>query len=133
MRLSPVPQRHPLSRALQAAILGLFVGSYTLPSLAQPSSAGHSSQVQQWNIAPGPLAPALDRFAREAGISLSFDAQSVANRNTAGVQEPQQAIQLMAPSTPSSLNRCGKEARISFSLTPCVEPNSRQETHSTSG
>ena len=85
MSSSPVSQRHPLSRAMHGAILGLIVSSYALPSLAQTSGADHSNQVKQWNIAPGPLAPALDRFAREAGISLSFDASSVANRTTAGV------------------------------------------------
>lgn len=85
MSSSPVSQRHPLSRALQGAILGLIVSSHALPSLAQPAGADPHNQVQQWNIAAGPLAPALDRFAREAGISLSFDAASVANRTTQGV------------------------------------------------
>ncbi|PTV59216.1 TonB-dependent siderophore receptor [Pseudomonas putida] len=86
MSFTPVPQRHPLSRALHAALLGLAVSTYALPSLAQPLSADHNSPLKQWSIPAGPLAPALDRFAREAGISLSFDAQNVANRNTNGVQ-----------------------------------------------
>lgn len=85
MSSSPVSQRHPLNRALHGAILGLIVSSYALPSLAQSSSADQHNQVRQWNIAAGPLAPALDRFARDAGISLSFDASSVANRTTQGV------------------------------------------------
>lgn len=85
MSVSPVPPRHPLSCALRGAILGLVVSSYALPALAQSSSTDHRSQVQQWNIAAGPLAPALDRFAREAGISLSYDASSVADRTTQGV------------------------------------------------
>ncbi len=85
MSSSPVPQRHPLSRAVHGALLGLIVGSCTLPALAQSSAAGHSNQAQQWNIPAGPLPQALDRFAREAGISLSFDAASVANRTTRGV------------------------------------------------
>ncbi len=85
MSSSPVPQRHPLSRALQGAILGLIVSSHALPTLAQTASAAPGSLVQHWSIAAGPLAPALDRFAREAGISLSFDAASVANRMTQGV------------------------------------------------
>ncbi|VVP67644.1 Ferrichrome outer membrane transporter/phage receptor [Pseudomonas fluorescens] len=85
MSSSPVTQRHPLNRAVHGAILGLIVSSYALPSQAASSSAEHHNQVQQWNIAAGPLAPALDRFAREAGISLSFDAPSVANRTTGGV------------------------------------------------
>ncbi|NVN63147.1 TonB-dependent siderophore receptor [Pseudomonas putida] len=86
MSFTPVPQRHPLSRALHAALLGLAVSTYALPSLAQPLSADHNAPLKQWGIPAGPLAPALDRFAREAGISLSFDAQNVANRNTNGVQ-----------------------------------------------
>ncbi|EKT4532152.1 TonB-dependent siderophore receptor [Pseudomonas putida] len=86
MSFTPVPQRHPLSRALHAALLGLAVSTYALPSLAQPLSADHNNPLKQWSIPAGPLAPALDRFAREAGISLSFDAQNVANRNTNGVQ-----------------------------------------------
>jgi len=86
MSLTPVSQRHPLSRAVHAAFLGLVVSSSALPALAQAATAEHNNQVQQWNIPGGPLAPALDHFARQAGISLSFDAQSVANRNTAGVQ-----------------------------------------------
>ncbi|WP_442112119.1 TonB-dependent siderophore receptor [Pseudomonas sp. NUPR-001] len=85
MSSSPVPQRHPLNRALHAAAFGLIISSYALPSLAHAASAEHSNQIQQWNIPAGPLAPALDRFAREAGISLSFDAASVADRNTRGV------------------------------------------------
>lgn len=86
MSFTPVPQRHPLSRALHAALLGLAVSTYALPSLAQPLSVDHNNPLKQWSIPAGPLAPALDRFAREAGISLSFDAQNVANRNTNGVQ-----------------------------------------------
>ncbi|MEE1923380.1 TonB-dependent siderophore receptor [Pseudomonas sp. 148P] len=85
MSSSQVPQRHPLSRAMHAALLGLIVSSHAVPALAQNSGAEPRNQVQQWNIAAGPLAPALDRFAREAGISLSFDAATVANRTTPGV------------------------------------------------
>ncbi|RCL23547.1 TonB-dependent siderophore receptor [Pseudomonas sp. AFG_SD02_1510_Pfu_092] len=85
MSSTPVPQRHPLNRALHGAFLGLVVSSYALPSLAQPQAADHSNPQQQWSIPAGPLAPALDRFARQAGVSLSFDAQSVANRTTQGV------------------------------------------------
>lgn len=86
MSSTPVPQRHPLSRAVHGAFLGLVVSSCALPALAQSATAEHSNQAQQWNIPGGPLAPALDRFARQAGISLSFDAQRIADRNTAGVQ-----------------------------------------------
>ncbi|NQD78464.1 TonB-dependent receptor, partial [Pseudomonas sp. CM27] len=86
MSFTPVPQRHPLSRAVHAAFLGLVVSSCALPALAHAANAEQNNPVQQWNIPGGPLAPALDHFARQAGISLSFDAKSVANRDTAGVQ-----------------------------------------------
>jgi len=86
MSSTPVPQRHPFNRALHGAFLGLVVSSYALPSLAQPLATDHNNQLQQWNIPGGPLAPALDRFARQAGISLSYDAQSIGNRTTRGVQ-----------------------------------------------
>lgn len=86
MSSTPVSPRHPLNQALRGALLGLVVGSHALPALAQSAATDSSSPLTQWNIPAGPLAPALDRFAREAGISLSFDAQSVANRTTPGVQ-----------------------------------------------
>jgi len=86
MSSTPVPQRHPFIRALHGAFLGLVVSSYALPSLAQPLATDHNNQLQQWNIPGGPLAPALDRFARQAGISLSYGAQSIGNRTTQGVQ-----------------------------------------------
>ncbi|HHJ1296261.1 TonB-dependent siderophore receptor [Pseudomonas sp. P1B16] len=98
MSSTPVPQRHPLNRALHGAFLGLVVSSYALPSLAQPSPADHNSQLQQWSIPAGPLAPALDRFARQAGVSLSYDAQSIADRTSQGVQGP-----LETPAALSSL------------------------------
>jgi len=85
MSSSPVPQRFRLNHALHGAVLGVIVSSHALPSLAQSSSVAQTYPVHQWNIPAGPLAPALDRFAREAGISLSFDAPSVANRTTRGV------------------------------------------------
>ncbi len=86
MSSTPVSPRHPLNRALRGALLGLVVGSHVLPALAQPAATDSSSPLKQWNIPAGPLAPALDRFAREAGISLSYDAQSVAHQTTPGVQ-----------------------------------------------
>lgn len=98
MSSTPVPQRHPLNRALHGAFLGLVVSSYAVPSLAQPSPADHNSQLQQWSIPAGPLAAALDRFARQAGVSLSYDAQSIADRTSQGVQGP-----LETPAALSSL------------------------------
>lgn len=115
MSSTPVPQRHPLNRALHAAILGLVVSSYALPSLAQTSGADQNTQMQQWNIPGGPLAPALDRFARQAGISLSFDAQSVANRTTQGVQgslAPSAALSTLLQGTDLQVEQQGPNAYL---------------------
>ncbi|MFK2912773.1 TonB-dependent siderophore receptor [Pseudomonas sp. 3HC3] len=115
MSSTPVPQRHPLNRALHAAILGLVVSSYALPSLAQTSGADQNTQMQQWNIPGGPLAPALDRFARQAGISLSFDAQSVANRTTPGVQgslAPSAALSTLLQGTDLQVEQQGPNAYL---------------------
>ncbi|MGH8463235.1 MAG: secretin and TonB N-terminal domain-containing protein, partial [Pseudomonas sp.] len=122
MSLPPVSQRHPLHRALRGALLGLIVSSYALPSLAQSSSAGQSNQVRQWNIAAGPLAPALDRFAREAGISLSFDASSVANRTTQGVNgtlETSAALSLLLQGSELQSEQQGPDAYL---LIPRQQP-----------
>ncbi|MFP3329755.1 MULTISPECIES: TonB-dependent siderophore receptor [unclassified Pseudomonas] len=115
MSFSPVSQRTPLNRALHAALFGLVVSTYAVPSLAQPSSADHSNLLKQWNIPAGPLAPALDRFAREAGISLSFEAQNVANRNTQGVQgalDTQSALSSLLQGTELQLEQQGPAAYL---------------------
>ncbi|WP_419710182.1 TonB-dependent siderophore receptor [Pseudomonas sp. NFX224] len=122
MSSSPVTQRHPLSHAVHGVILGLIVSSYALPSLAQSSSAEHRNQVQQWNIAAGPLAPALDRFAREAGISLSFDAPSVANRTTGGVNgtfDTSTALSTLLQGSELQVEQQGPNAYL---LTPLPKP-----------
>lgn len=125
MSSSPVPQRHPLSRALQAAILGLVVSSHALPSLAQTANAGHSSQARQWTIAAGPLAPALDRFAREAGISLSFDAASVANRTTQGVNgtlDTSMALSSLLQGSGLQIEQQGPDAYLLVAQPPAAGP-----------
>lgn len=122
MSSTPVPQRHPLNRALHGALFGLLVSSYALPSLAQPLSADQHNPLKQWNIPAGPLAPALDRFAREAGISLSFDAQNVANRNTQGVQgafETSAALSSLLQGTELQLEQQGPNAYL---LIPQTKP-----------
>ncbi len=122
MSSTPVSQRHPLNRALHGALFGLLVSSYALPSLAQPLSADQHNPLKQWNIPAGPLAPALDRFAREAGISLSFDAQNVANRNTQGVQgafETSAALSSLLQGTELQLEQQGPNAYL---LIPQTKP-----------
>ena len=84
---------------------------------------------------PTAVAAACARNPSQVSEEVGKPARSHASlaRNTAGVHEPQHAMQDMAASTPNSLNRCGSEASSSFSFTAWVEPNSRQLTHCKSG
>ncbi|QCI14664.1 TonB-dependent siderophore receptor [Pseudomonas putida] len=123
MSSSPVPLRHPLSRAIQAAAFGLIVSSYALPSHAQPSSADPSQQVHQWNIPAGPLAPALDRFAREAGISLSFDGPSVADRTTAGVSGALDTSTALSTLLQGSDLQSAQQSPTAYLLIPSEKPD----------
>ncbi|ATP52203.1 TonB-dependent siderophore receptor [Pseudomonas putida] len=125
MSSTPVPQRHPLNRALHGAFLGLVVSSYALPSLAQPLATDHNNQLQQWNIPGGPLAPALDRFARQAGISLSYDAQSIGNRTTQGVQgtlETSAALSSLLQGTELQPEQQGPNAYLIIPQTKPADP-----------
>lgn len=58
-------------------------------SHAQTMPAGQRAQqqgVRSYDIGPGPLAQVLNRFAREAGVLLSFDAAAVQGRHSGGVR-----------------------------------------------
>ncbi|MBT2311938.1 TonB-dependent siderophore receptor [Pseudomonas fluorescens] len=128
MSSSPVPQRHRLNRALHGAVFGVIVSSYALPSLAQTSSVDQAHQVHSWNIPAGPLAPALDRFAREAGISLSFDASSVANRNTQGVSgtlDTPEALSSLLQGSDIAIQQQGPNAYL---LTPQTSADGELDT-----
>ncbi|MBJ2221705.1 TonB-dependent siderophore receptor [Pseudomonas sp. MF7453] len=89
------PKRSPLRHAINATLLGACVAAGALPSTASAQEPGSERQARTWNIAPGPLAGALDQFARQAGISLSYDAGSVAGKSSPGLSgslAPQQAL-----------------------------------------
>lgn len=78
-------QRSSLKRAVQAAALGACLSGGGLPSAVLADTAAVDNQVRDWHIAPGALANALDQFARLAGISLSYDATSVAGKSSQGL------------------------------------------------
>lgn len=132
MSSSLVLQRHPLSRALHGAIFGLLVSSYALPSLAQEASAAQSNQVQQWAIPAGPLAAALDRFAREAGISLSYDAPSVATRSTHGVSGALATPAALAALLQGSELQAQQQSASAYLLVAAKKPDSPLELSETS-
>ncbi|EIK67281.1 TonB-dependent outermembrane receptor [Pseudomonas synxantha BG33R] len=88
-------KRSPLRHALNATLLGACVAASALPYTATAQEPRSERQARAWNIAPGPLAGALDQFARQAGISLSYDAGSVAGKSSPGLSgtlAPQQAL-----------------------------------------
>ncbi|NNA54127.1 TonB-dependent siderophore receptor [Pseudomonas lactis] len=87
--------RSPLRHAIKATLLGACLAATALPYTAGAQPTGGERQTRTWNIAPGPLAGALDQFARQAGISVSYDAGSVAGKSSDGLSgtlEPQQAL-----------------------------------------
>ncbi|KCV63372.1 TonB-dependent siderophore receptor [Bordetella bronchiseptica] len=78
-------QKHPSWRlspcVLAAALCAVAVGS---PGSVRAQAPAASAQ--HYEIAAGPLADALTRFARRAGVALSFDPALVQGRSTAGLQ-----------------------------------------------
>jgi outer membrane receptor for ferric coprogen and ferric-rhodotorulic acid len=78
-------QRSSLKRTVQAAVLGACLSGGGLPSAVLADTPAVDNQARDWHIAPGALANALDQFARQAGISLSYDATSVAGKSSTGL------------------------------------------------
>lgn len=76
-------KRSPLKHAVHAALLGACLNGSALPLAVMAQTPVSDTQARDWNIAPGPLATVLDQFARQASISLSYDATSVAANVTA--------------------------------------------------
>lgn len=84
MHAFPSP-RSPLKRAVQAALLGACLSGGALPLAVLAETPASDTQARDWHIAAGSLANALDQFARQAGISLSYDANSVAGKTSIGL------------------------------------------------
>ena len=84
MHAFPSP-RSPLKRAVQAALLGACLSGGALPLAVLAETPASDTQARDWHIAAGSLANALDQFARQAGISLSYDANSVAGKTSTGL------------------------------------------------
>ena len=90
------PRNDRLRHAVRAAVFGLGLGSAC--ALSAQAMAAPASQHQQidWNIAPGPLATALDQLARQGGLNLSFDANSLQGKTTRGVQGRHDSAQALS-------------------------------------
>ncbi|WP_312481554.1 TonB-dependent siderophore receptor [Stutzerimonas nitrititolerans] len=82
----PTPQRtrlnHAVRRGLFAGLLAASPLAIIPVALAQPAA---SEQTHTYAIPSGPLDQALNRFASEAGILLSVDAQLTAGKHSPGL------------------------------------------------
>ena len=78
-------QRSPLKHAVHAALLGACLNCAAAPLFARAETPASDTQARDWNIAASTLTTALDQFARQAGISLSYDATSVAGKTSQGL------------------------------------------------
>lgn len=74
--------RLPLDRALHALVLGAALGIAAPPpqALAQTAAAA-AGALKTFDVPAGPLEEALYRYARQAGITLSFDPALVRGKN----------------------------------------------------
>ncbi|WP_077332176.1 TonB-dependent receptor, partial [Hydrogenophaga sp. A37] len=83
------PRPSTLALALQGALLTLAVGSAMLPQVAHAQSAPTAlptgGEVVAFNVPAGPLAAALDRFARTAKVNLSYDAALLEGQTSGGL------------------------------------------------
>lgn len=75
---------HTLTAAVQAA---LFCSGLALAApMAAAAPAEPVAQVQSFEIAGGPLAEVLNRYASAAGVALSFDASALQGQSSQGLQ-----------------------------------------------
>ncbi|MGE8362607.1 TonB-dependent siderophore receptor [Pseudomonas sp.] len=121
-----------MSRAIRGALLGLSVAGSLLPSIVLAQETSTVSQTRDWNIPAGPLSSALDSFARQAGISLSYASTDTANKASPGVQgnfDTYQALNLLLQG--SGLQAMQQTAN-SYLLTPQVTTNGALELGATS-
>lgn len=79
----------PLAAALQALLLSMAIGAAALPQPARAQAAATAlpagDAVRTFKVPAGPLDAALDRFARTAGVNLSYDAALISGLTTKGL------------------------------------------------
>lgn len=78
-------QRPSPRGCLSPLALSLTLALASLATTAQAQTAAGSPSAQRFSIAAGPLAPALNRFAQQAGVALVMDAGRVAGLRTQGL------------------------------------------------
>ncbi len=81
--------RTVLACAISAVCAAGFVTALTVPGsalAADPASAPPQSETKVYDIPPGPLEAALNRFGREAGVLLSFLTETAVDRQSQGLR-----------------------------------------------
>lgn len=83
------PRLTSLAAAMRVLLLGMAIGVAALPQPARAQAAATAlpagDAVKTFNVPAGPLDAALDRFARSAGVNLSYDAVLIAGLTTKGL------------------------------------------------
>lgn len=120
-----------LRHAVQAALLGLGLSAAALPVLVQAAPVSQNQQ-RDWNITAGPLASALDQLARQGGLSLSFDANSLQGKTTRGVQGRYDSAQALSIVLQGSDVQVQQESASSFLLIPAIDAGGALELGATS-
>jgi catecholate siderophore receptor len=85
-KAKPVSFQSTLAGAVQGALMFFGAAAMVLPHAAfAESRVGTRTDVQVYDISAGPLEDALDRFAKQSGINLSFAAADVKGIRTQGL------------------------------------------------
>jgi iron complex outermembrane receptor protein len=84
----PLPPLTALSAALRIALLGLTLTTTALPqsAQAQEAAAPAAASVLHFSLPAGPLATTLDRYARIAGVNVSYEAAQLAGVRSRGLE-----------------------------------------------
>lgn len=78
------PALRPTAHAVAGALLALSIGLATAPT-AMAQAAAQQNASQSFRIAAGPLDAALDKFARDARITITYDAAALRGRQSNGI------------------------------------------------
>ncbi|WP_145191692.1 TonB-dependent receptor [Pseudomonas sp. URMO17WK12:I11] len=121
-----------LHLAVRLAVLGLGISvgqAWAAPAAPAPAK---QRQALAWNVAPGPLAAALDQLARQGGLSLSFDANSLQGLTSQGVQGQHDRATALAIVLQGSGVQVQQESDSSFLLIAPVEAGGALQLGATS-
>lgn len=121
----------PLNRALRHALFGAALGFAAAPATLLADEPGSTASVKRYSIAAGPLADALNQFARTAGITLATTPQQTAGKSSPGLQGEYEAHeglnQLLQGSDMEALN----QGNGSFILSQRLDVGSAMELGAT--